>query len=88
MRNLYLAHVHESVLLVIALFCIVFATVPINFPVFVTTYAATLAVYAWALAAGMRTRRGINRTARVKRRTEHWQKAPPRPGISSIIYIT
>ena len=56
-RNLYLAH-FMKLLLVIALFCIVFATLPINFPVFVTTYAATLAVYAWALAVGMRTRRG------------------------------
>ena len=57
-RNLYLAH-FMKLLLVIALFCIVFATVPINFPVFVTTYAATLAVYAWALATRMRTRRVI-----------------------------
>lgn len=55
-RNLYLAQCMK-LLLVIALFCIVFATVPVNFPVFVTTYVATLAVYAWALAAGLRTRR-------------------------------
>ena len=56
-RNLYLAH-FMKLLLVIALLCIVFATMPVNFPVFVTTYAATLAVYGWALAANMRTRRG------------------------------
>ena len=56
-RNLYLAH-FMKLLLVIALFCIVFATMPINFPVFVTTYAATLAVYGWALAANMRARQG------------------------------
>ena len=56
-RNLYLAH-FMKLLLVIALFCIVFATIPVNFPVFVTTYAATLAVYGWALAENMRPRRG------------------------------
>ena len=55
-RNLYLAHIMK-ILLVVALFCIVFATVPVNFPVFVTTYAVTLGVYAWALAVNMRTRR-------------------------------
>lgn len=57
-RNLYLAH-FMKLLLVIALFCIVFATVPVNFPVFVATYAATLGVYAWALAVHVRTRRVI-----------------------------
>ena len=56
-KNLYLAQ-FMKLLLVIALFCIVFATVPVNFPVFVTTYAATLAVYGWALAVNMRPRRG------------------------------
>ena len=55
-RNLYLAH-FMKILLVVALFCIVFATMPVNFPVFVTTYAVTLGVYAWALAVNMRTRR-------------------------------
>ena len=55
-RNLYLAH-FMKILLVVALFCIVFATVPVNFPVFVTTYAVTLGVYAWALAVNMRARR-------------------------------
>jgi len=53
-RNLYLAHVMK-IALVVALFCIVFATAPINFPVFVSTYTATLAVYAWALALLMGT---------------------------------
>ena len=56
-RNLYLAH-FMKIVLVIALFCIVFATVQINFPVFVISYAATLAVYGWALAVNGRTARG------------------------------
>ena len=56
-RNLYLAH-FMKLLLVIALFCIVFATVQVNFPIFITTYAATLLVYGWALAANMRARQG------------------------------
>ena len=56
-RNLYLAHCMK-ILLVVALFCIVFATVQVNFPVFVSTYAATLAVYAWALAMNLRPGRG------------------------------
>ena len=56
-RNLYLAY-FMKLLLVIALFCIVFASVPVNFPVFVVTYAATLAVYGWALVINERTVRG------------------------------
>ncbi len=56
-RNLCLAH-FMKILLVIALFCIVFATAPVNFPVFVTTYAATLTVYAWALSVNLRAGRG------------------------------
>lgn len=54
-KNLYFAH-FMKLLLVIALFCVVFASVPVNFPVFISTYAATLAVYAWALLTGMRPR--------------------------------
>ena len=54
-HNLYLACAMK-ILLALALFCIVFATVPVNFPVFVTTYALTLGVYVWALAADLRTR--------------------------------
>ena len=56
-RNVYLAY-FMKLLLVIALFCIVFASVPVNFPVFVITYAATLAVYGWALVVNERTARG------------------------------
>ena len=56
-RNVYLAY-FMKLLLVIALFCIVFASVPVNFPVFVITYAATLAVYGWALVVNERTVRG------------------------------
>lgn len=56
-RNLYLAH-FMKLLLVIALFCIVFATIPVNFPVFVATYAVTLAVYGWALVVKMQARQG------------------------------
>ena len=56
-RNLYLAHIMK-LLLVIALFCIVFSSLPVNFPVFVITYAATLAVYGWALVVNERTARG------------------------------
>ena len=56
-RNLYLAY-FMKLLLVIALFCIVFASVPVNFPVFVVTYAATLAVYGWALVINERMVRG------------------------------
>ena len=56
-RNVYLAY-FMKILLVIALFCIVFASVPVNFPVFVITYAATLAVYGWALVVNERTARG------------------------------
>ena len=56
-RNVYLAY-FMKLLLVIALFCIVFASVPVNFPVFVVTYAATLAVYGWALVINERTVRG------------------------------
>ena len=56
-RNIYLAHIMK-LLLVIALFCIVFAMVSINFPVFVLTYAATLTVYGWALVVDMRTHQG------------------------------
>ena len=56
-RNVYLAY-FMKILLVIALFCIVFASVPVNFPVFVITYAATLAVYGWALVVNGRTARG------------------------------
>ena len=56
-RNLYLAHIMK-LLLVIALFCIVFSSLPVNFPVFVVTYAATLAVYGWALVVNERTARG------------------------------
>ena len=54
-HNLYLAYAMK-ILLALALFCIVFATVPVNFPVFVTTYALTLGVYVWMLAADLRTR--------------------------------
>ena len=53
-RNLYLAY-FMKLLLVIALFCIVFVSLPVNFPVFVVTYAATLAVYGWALVINERT---------------------------------
>ena len=56
-RNVYLAY-FMKLLLVIALFCIVFVSVPVNFPVFVVTYAATLAVYGWALVINERTVRG------------------------------
>ena len=56
-RNVYLAY-FMKLLLVIALFCIVFASLPVNFPVFVVTYAATLAVYGWALVINERTVRG------------------------------
>ena len=56
-RNLYIAH-FMKILLVVTLFCIVFATVKVNFPVFVGTYAATLVVYAWALAVNVRPRQG------------------------------
>ena len=56
-RNVYLAY-FMKIMLVIALFCIVFASVPVNFPVFVITYAATLAVYGWALVVNERTARG------------------------------
>ncbi len=56
-KNLYLAH-FMKILLVVALFCIVFAIVPVNFPVFVTVYAATLGVYAWALSVNLRAGRG------------------------------
>ena len=56
-RNLYLAY-FMKIALVVALFCIVFATAPVNFPVFVGTYTATLAVYAWALAGLIRPQRG------------------------------
>ena len=56
-RNVCLAY-FMKILLVIALFCIVFASVPVNFPVFVITYAATLAVYGWALVVNERTARG------------------------------
>ena len=56
-RNVYLAY-FMKIMLVIALFCIVFASVPVNFPVFVITYAATLAVYGWALVVNERTVRG------------------------------
>ena len=56
-RNLYLAY-FMKLLLVIALFCIVFVSLPVNFPVFVVTYAATLAVYGWALVINERTVRG------------------------------
>ena len=56
-RNVCLAY-FMKLLLVIALFCIVFASLPVNFPVFVITYAATLAVYGWALVINERTVRG------------------------------
>ena len=56
-RNLYLAQ-FMKLLLVIALFCIVFSLLSVNFPVFVITYAATLAVYGWALVVNERTARG------------------------------
>ena len=56
-RNVYLAY-FMKIMLVIALFCIVFASVPVNFPVFVITYAATLAVYGWTLVVNERTARG------------------------------
>ena len=56
-RNVYLAY-FMKLLLVIALFCIVFVSLPVNFPVFVVTYAATLAVYGWALVINERTVRG------------------------------
>ena len=56
-RNVCLAY-FMKLLLVIALFCIVFASLPVNFPVFVITYAATLAVYGWALVVNERTVRG------------------------------
>ena len=56
-RNVCLAY-FMKLLLVIALFCIVFASLPVNFPVFVITYAATLAVYGWALLINERTVHG------------------------------
>ena len=56
-RNVYLAY-FMKLLLVIALFCIVFSLLPVNFPVFVITYAVTLAVYGWALVVNERTVRG------------------------------
>ena len=56
-RNVCLSY-FMKLLLVIALFCIVFASLPVNFPVFVITYAATLAVYGWALVINERTVRG------------------------------
>ena len=56
-RNIYLAY-FMKLLLVIALFCIVFSSIQVNFPVFVSTYAATLTVYGWALAVNVRTARG------------------------------
>lgn len=55
-RNIYLAQVMK-LLLVIALFCIVFSTIRVNFVVFVSTYAATLTVYGWALAVNVRNAR-------------------------------
>ena len=49
-RNLYVAQ-GLKLLLAAALFCIVFAAVEVNFPVFVATYAITIAVFGFALAA-------------------------------------
>ena len=49
-RNLYLAQAMKLALAA-ALFCIAFSLGPLNFPVFITTYAATLTVYGFALAA-------------------------------------
>lgn len=47
-QNIYLAQ-FMKLLLVIALFSIVFASVRVNFPVFASTYIATLTVYGFAL---------------------------------------
>lgn len=49
-RNLYVTQ-GLKLLLAAALFCIVFAAVEVNFPVFVATYAVTIAVFGFALAA-------------------------------------
>lgn len=49
-RNLYVAQC-VKLLLATALFCIVFAAVEVNFPVFVATYAVTIAVFGFALAS-------------------------------------
>ena len=56
-HNIYLAQVMK-LLLLIALFCIVFSSMQVNFVVFIGAYAATLVVYAWALAVNLRTARG------------------------------
>ncbi len=56
-RNLYLAHIMK-LLLVIALFCIVFSSIQVNFPVFVSTYAATITLYGWALVKTEQAARG------------------------------
>ena len=56
-QNIYLAQ-FMKLLLVIALFCVVFASVQVDFPVFVITYTATLAVYGLALVSSEQAARG------------------------------
>ncbi len=56
-QNVYLAQ-FMKLLLVVALFCIVFSSLEVNFLVFIATYAATLTVYGFALTARLAGERG------------------------------